>query len=476
MKRLVLSAALVVTTLPLMAHAQSVLVANANGNNNASLVSALESSFTTVDQFNIGAGTPTLQELQAYNVVIAYTNSPPSNATASGDVLADYVDQGGCVVMSTYAFSAPWKIAGRIATAGYAPLVDVGTNGNVSGNLNPIVADDPIFNGITLGSLSYFRNSNFSHPDLDAGATLIADDGNGINMIARNGSGNVVGLNLFPGEINGNNGELYTLFSNAAENCAGIVSTTANFQVTKTFSDGETDDVEVTLSCNGGIPLQQSFTISGDGPGVTFVVSNLPDGGADCQVTETAGVDGYTPIYNGGAGCSWTGVTSGLRTCEITNEPSEFDFVVDFEWDETAADASGSVDVNLYCTNVVNPDGSLDTSTRVSPDNPYTATATTDTEFEWLGVGAANDDEDADGDPVNPTTCWAMVPEGGIDDSTVEVSGCEPFVVNVGDDEANCTMTASVFFEGIPTLSQYGLAVMALLMLGVGFVGFRRFV
>jgi hypothetical protein len=33
-----------------------------------------------------------------------------------------------------------------------------------------------------------------------------------------------------------------------------------------------------------------------------------------------------------------------------------------------------------------------------------------------------------------------------------------------------------VFFEGIPTLSQYGMAIMALLMLGVGFVGFRRFV
>ncbi len=42
--------------------------------------------------------------------------------------------------------------------------------------------------------------------------------------------------------------------------------------------------------------------------------------------------------------------------------------------------------------------------------------------------------------------------------------------------DASCKFTNSVFFEGIPTLSQYGLAIMALLMLGVGFVGFRRFV
>ena len=39
----------------------------------------------------------------------------------------------------------------------------------------------------------------------------------------------------------------------------------------------------------------------------------------------------------------------------------------------------------------------------------------------------------------------------------------------------SCTFTNTVFFEGIPTLSQYGLALMALLMLGVGMVGFRRF-
>jgi hypothetical protein len=42
--------------------------------------------------------------------------------------------------------------------------------------------------------------------------------------------------------------------------------------------------------------------------------------------------------------------------------------------------------------------------------------------------------------------------------------------------KAGCDVEGTVFFEGIPTLSQYGLAIMALLMLGVGFVGMRRFV
>ena len=51
------------------------------------------------------------------------------------------------------------------------------------------------------------------------------------------------------------------------------VEMTAKFNVTKEFSNGDTGDVEVTLNCNGGLPLQQSFTISGGDPaGVTFTV------------------------------------------------------------------------------------------------------------------------------------------------------------------------------------------------------------
>jgi hypothetical protein len=61
--------------------------------------------------------------------------------------------------------------------------------------------------------------------------------------------------------------------------------------------------------------------------------------------------------------------------------------------------------------------------------------------------------------------------------SSVEVddSDCDEMEVFVGSGDG-CTIINTVFFEGIPTLSQYGLAIMALLMLGVGFVGFRRFV
>ena len=47
-------------------------------------------------------------------------------------------------------------------------------------------------------------------------------------------------------------------------------------------------------------------------------------------------------------------------------------------------------------------------------------------------------------------------------------------VVSAGNPDS-CRIINTVFFEGIPTLSQWGMALLALLMLGVGMVGFRRF-
>lgn len=207
------------------AHAQSsVLVLNTNGNSNTNLDTALSSTFSTVDDWEANtSGTPTLQDLSTYNTVIAYTNQSPNDPAGLGDVLADYVDAGGCVVFSTYSMSNPWAITGRITNTGYSPLTNLGTNGSVSGDLVALVPSDPIFDGVDLNTLSYFNNSNFAYSGLDSGATLIADDGAQHNMIARNASGNVVGMNLFPDDDGDNNADLYTLFVNAAANCTGVV-------------------------------------------------------------------------------------------------------------------------------------------------------------------------------------------------------------------------------------------------------------
>ena len=66
--------------------------------------------------------------------------------------------------------------------------------------------------------------------------------------------------------------------------------------------------------------------------------------------------------------------------------------------------------------------------------------------------------------------------ESDLDSYFESTNDCEGLEVYAGDTDVECEFHNVLFFEGIPTLNQYGLAIMALLMLGVGFVGFRRFV
>lgn len=171
--------------------------------------------FGAVDVFDAQAGTPSLATLAAYDSVLAYTNFEPANSSGLGDVLADYVDAGGGLVLANFSYSSPWDIQGRIATGGYAPLVNSGFTDDPGDVLNPLVAH-PIFTGIDLAALGFFHNLSFAVPNLDAGATLLADNGAGTNMIALNAGGDVFGFNLFPGGgVPGNTAELYELFGNA---------------------------------------------------------------------------------------------------------------------------------------------------------------------------------------------------------------------------------------------------------------------
>jgi len=179
--------------------------------------------FESVAVFDAESGTPALAQLLQYDVILAYTNSFPQDAVALGDVLADAVDAGRGVTVATGAMSQPWAIGGRIQTAGYNPL-GIATNGDVSGSLTALVPTDPIFNGVALGSVSYFNNENFAHPTLVPGATLLATDGAGINMIARSASGRVMGMNLFPSTHPGNNAEFFKLVANVVSGSRGPVS------------------------------------------------------------------------------------------------------------------------------------------------------------------------------------------------------------------------------------------------------------
>jgi hypothetical protein len=242
------------------------------------------------------------------------------------------------------------------------------------------------------------------------------------------------------------------------------VTDPAAFLVTKSFSDGSIAEVEVTLTCNSGLPLEQSFLIS-DGHPVNFVITNFTEGEVDCEVTETGTADGYTPSYDNGSvvsdvSCAYTDVASGEFSCAITNNADPATFTVYKEWVIEGAvghEVLEEARVTIYCNNEIQGGGANGSyyylsGTLVGDGDSLTATVDT---------------------TLQSAQCWA---EEDLFESGVESENdCGSRSIPAGG-SSSCTFTNTVFFEGIPTLSQYGMAIMALLMLGLGFVGLRRFV
>ncbi len=242
----------------------------------------------------------------------------------------------------------------------------------------------------------------------------------------------------------------------------------ATFTVAAAYTDMNPAPVEVTLTCNGGLPLEQSYTltpVTEDASNlITFTLTNFEDGVTDCSVTQ-APVAGYTTEYEdfsgvGSAdadGCHYDDVVLGTTAiCGVGNIAGPVAVTISKVW--AAGDLSASGSLMLNCVNVV--PGSQDS-------------------WEWPVSTSIGDMDYVAEVAASATAVTACTVSEVIDSSAVESSGCAaPILVATGDTGAGCTLVNTVFYEGVPTLNQYGmalLALLALLMLGVGFVGFRRF-
>jgi len=185
--------------------------------------------FSSVDTFDAAlktgntGDTPTLVLLNGYDAVLAYTSQIPYEATALGDVLADYVDAGGTLTLSTHAFhTGAFGIGGRIMTEGYSPFVtNTLISDPLSGKLTKF-ADDLIFTGIDhLSDIEYYHDGAFAYPNLATDAKLLATDGSphNQNMIAISADRNIVATNFLPNKRSPppNNAEFYELMANTLD-------------------------------------------------------------------------------------------------------------------------------------------------------------------------------------------------------------------------------------------------------------------
>ncbi|MEE4217579.1 MAG: IPTL-CTERM sorting domain-containing protein [Xanthomonadales bacterium] len=279
----------------------------------------------------------------------------------------------------------------------------------------------------------------------------------------------------------GSNGEDPTPDNNA-DAVSTQVGGSTTFRVTKHFTDGNPMDVEVTITCNAGLPLTQTAKISEDKL-VTFSMTSFTAGEMNCDIAEVTPA-GYTPVYTAGVtesgfaegysddaeGCHFEGVAFGGFTCDITNAPDPVQIAIEKDWN---IDGSGGYPVDtrylltLYCNSEI-----------VEADNecPPIDDLRTRARFGGWCKQFSGDDSAIHIAQVVPTypSAHCMVIEQAMS-SAVEVdNGCLDIEVSAGNG-TSCLITNTVFFEGIPTLSQYSLALLGLLMLATGLAGFRRY-
>jgi len=144
---------------------------------------------------------PSLKTLQEYDAILVYSDSEFYDSDGLGDVVADYVDKGGGVVLATRDFNIPsatGSMQGRLYNDGYMPF----TLGEIThGDLLTMVVDDPE-HPIMMDVSSFNGGSSSYHEEIDLanGAIQLAHWSNGMPLIAYTepGNGRVVGLNFFP--------------------------------------------------------------------------------------------------------------------------------------------------------------------------------------------------------------------------------------------------------------------------------------
>jgi hypothetical protein len=242
-----------------------------------------------------GAATPTLQDLEQYDAVAVWNDCGFQEPQALGDVLADYVDGGGHVVVA--AFAGADSIRGRFSTEGYSAVVSSADGEDGQAHLVADDADDPLLAGV--GSFDG-GGSSYRIPVAPAeGSTVVAHWSTGEPLVVRGAKS--IYLNFFPpsSDVRGDFWDASTDGTRLLANALG--ATLAPVVKAPSFTS------DAAASFTAGV--EGSFTITTKGkPAATIsATSELPSG-----LTLTDNGDGTAAL----AGTPAAG-TGGLHDVEL---------------------------------------------------------------------------------------------------------------------------------------------------------------
>ena len=145
---------------------------------------AAQPGVTKVDVFDASAGTPTVAQMDPYDMVVTMDDCDAYlDPVAIGNNLADYADHGGVVVQYAYSMHSDshYHLAGRWQSGGYSPYLG-GPADNNTVTLGTFDATSPLMAGVN--SLTSACNTGAT---LAPGATRIARWNNAQEAIALKG-------------------------------------------------------------------------------------------------------------------------------------------------------------------------------------------------------------------------------------------------------------------------------------------------
>ena len=213
-----------------------------------------EPGVTAVDLFDAFSGTPTLAQLEQYDIVVAFSNTAYSDAVAMGNVLADYADTGGVVVGLNFDwFGAPFGLAGRWMTGGYTPFNSPGPTHFATSCLGTYNTSHPLMQGFSAGSLcAFFRHTLTLSP----GAVSVAmyQDNEQLCAYKTNNGHTGVGINAYLGSNPENfSGPFGRVIVNAGRWLSGNCAPLPSSAVSRKVHGATPFDIPLPLSGTPGI-------------------------------------------------------------------------------------------------------------------------------------------------------------------------------------------------------------------------------
>lgn len=203
--------------------------------------------FLPADVIDIESATPTLTQLQSYSAVLVTTDNSPNDSAALGNVLADYADVGGGVVIAVFGHNnGGLGITGRFESGGYNPFALGNQSGGTSLTLVKDLPDHPILNGVA--SFNGGESSFHVQTTLTSGSTLVAHWSNNQPLVAvkRLTVGRTVALNFYPPSSDARD-DFWVASTDGAKLLANSLAFAGPSLNVTTTSDSVSDDTQTSL-------------------------------------------------------------------------------------------------------------------------------------------------------------------------------------------------------------------------------------